>query len=151
MLLQWPWQRSNWFSWWMYKLKKWRCSDFILCLPSSIHLRCPQVWYGTPGPNSLKTICLFRWNPLISIEKFYCCCDLEAWNLYKAIEVAQVDHWSPGAIWFWNQEQPWEKGWRRLIFGDFYGSFGQPTLELLLQKSVFGWVGCGWSDRGSPR
>ena len=36
-----------------HKIQKWGCSDFILHLPSNIHLRCPQVWYGTPGPSSL--------------------------------------------------------------------------------------------------
>ena len=59
---------SHWLSWknttLTHKIKKWGCSDLILGVFSSIHLRCPQVWYGTLGPNGLKTICLFRWEPI---------------------------------------------------------------------------------------
>ena len=47
-----------------HKIRTWRHCNLILDTPSSVHIRCPQVWYGTPGPNGRKTICLFRWKPI---------------------------------------------------------------------------------------
>ena len=71
---------SHWLQWknWTltHKIKKWGCSDFILHLPCIIHLRCSQVWYGTPRPGDLKTIYLFRWKPIY----LYCKCLLQLWT-----------------------------------------------------------------------
>ena len=36
------------------------CKYRILGISNSVHLRCPQVWYGIPGPSGLKTKCLFK-------------------------------------------------------------------------------------------
>ena len=48
----------------IHKIHKWGCNDLILSMPSSIHLRCLQVSYGTSGHSGLETICLFRWKPI---------------------------------------------------------------------------------------
>ena len=55
-------QRKNWTL--TGNIQKWGCSSLIVGMPHSIHLRCPQFCFWTPRPSGLKTICLFRSNPI---------------------------------------------------------------------------------------
>ena len=71
-------QRKN--SAFTHKIQKWGNSDLILVLPCNIHLRCPQVLFGTPWPSGLKLICLFRWKPI----GFHWKCLLLLWPWQKS-------------------------------------------------------------------
>ena len=63
-----------------HKIQKWGHSDLSLGKPYSIHLRCPQIWYGALRPIGLKTISLYRWIPI----DFYWKCLLLLWAWQKS-------------------------------------------------------------------
>ena len=66
------------------KIQKWWCSDLIQSMPCSIHLKCTQVWYGTPKPYGLKTLWLFRWKPIVQWQRSY-------WYGWCMLERSSID------------------------------------------------------------